>query len=344
MRMLDPDVLSFGYLLPTRDAVTLARPHAEPLLAAGELAESLGFDAVWAGDSPHARPRHDALLMLAALAARTQRVGLASGVLLAALRSPLLLAQAAATLDQIAAGRLVLGLGAGFPLPATENEFRVVGVPYAGRVGRLAETIAALRALWQAPGAPVSFSGRHIELHDVVLEPPPRRPGGPPIWLAGADEAAERRVGRLADGWLPYLPSAELYADGWARVQASAAEAERPAPLPGLYATVALDDSEAVAHERMRRYVERYYGVPVAAIQAIQATYAGSADGVRQWLERYVQAGARHIVLRAANDDFRSGLHEAARARDLLAGSVTGAGAPTGGHRQRQRQAMSADR
>jgi alkanesulfonate monooxygenase SsuD/methylene tetrahydromethanopterin reductase-like flavin-dependent oxidoreductase (luciferase family) len=344
MRMLDPDVLSFGYLLPTRDAVTLARPHAEPLLAAGELAESLGFDAVWAGDSRHARPRHDALLMLAALAARTQRVGLASGVLLAALRSPLLLAQAAATLDQIAAGRLVLGLGAGFPLPATENEFRVVGVPYAGRVGRLAETIAALRALWQAPGAPVSFSGRHIELHDVVLEPPPRRPGGPPIWLAGAGEAAERRVGRLADGWLPYLPSAELYADGWARVQASAAEAERPAPLPGLYATVALDDSEAVAHERMRRYVERYYGVPVAAIQAIQATYAGSADGVRQWLEGYVQAGARHIVLRAANDDFRSGLHEAARARDLLAGSVTGAGAPTGGHRQRQRQAMSADR
>jgi alkanesulfonate monooxygenase SsuD/methylene tetrahydromethanopterin reductase-like flavin-dependent oxidoreductase (luciferase family) len=316
--MLDPDALSFGYLLPTRDAVTLARPDAEPLLALGEQAEALGFDAVWVGDSPHARPRHDALLMLAALAARTQRIGLASGVLIAALRSPLLLAQAAATLDQIAAGRLVLGVGAGFPLPATENEFRVVGVPYAGRVGRLTEMIAALRSLWRAAGTPVNFSGRHVELHDVTLEPSPQRPGGPPIWLAGAGEAAERRVGRLADGWLPYLPSAELYAQGWARVQASAAEARRPAPLPGLYATVALDDSEAVAHERLRSYVERYYGMPIAAIQALQATYAGTPDGVRQWLDGYIQAGAKHIVLRAANHDFEHGLHQAAGAREQL--------------------------
>ena len=318
MRMLDPDALSFGYLLPTRDAVTLARPDAEPLLALGEQAEALGFDAVWVGDSPHARPRHDALLMLAALAARTQRIGLASGVLIAALRSPLLLAQAAATLDQISAGRLVLGLGAGFPLPATENEFRVVGVPYAGRIGRLAETIAVLRALWQTPGAPVNFSGRHIQLHDAVLEPAPKRPSGPPIWLAGAGEAAERRVGALADGWLPYLPSAELYAEGWDRVREAAAEAERDAPLPALYATVALDESEAVAHEQLRSYVERYYGVPVAAIQALQATYAGTPDGVRQWLDGYIRAGAKHIVLRAANDDFERGLHLAANARQQL--------------------------
>jgi alkanesulfonate monooxygenase SsuD/methylene tetrahydromethanopterin reductase-like flavin-dependent oxidoreductase (luciferase family) len=297
MRMLDPDALSFGYLLPTRDAVTLARPDAEPLLALGEQAEALGFDAVWVGDSPHARPRHDALLMLAALAARTQHIGLASGILIAALRSPLLLAQAAATLDQISAGRLVLGFGAGFPLPATENEFRIVGVPYAGRVGRLAETIAVLRALSQTPGAPVDFSGRHFQLHDAVLEPAPRRPGGPPIWLAGAGEAAERRVGRLADGWLPYLPTA---------------------PLPALYATVALDESEAVAHEQLRSYVERYYGVPVAAIQALQATCAGTPDGVRQWLDGYIRAGAKHIVLRAANDDFEHGLHLAASAREQL--------------------------
>jgi hypothetical protein len=61
--------------------------------------------------------------------------------------------------------------------------------------------------------------------------------------------------------------------------------------------------------------------VPVAAIQALQATYAGTPHGVCQWLEGYVQAGARHIVLRAANDDFERGLHLAASAREQLAGA-----------------------
>src|SRR6185312_9748329 len=124
--------------------------------------------------------------------------------LLGALRAPLLLAQAAATLDQISEGRLVLGLGAGFTYPETERQFKAVGVPYEGRVGRLTETIAAVRALWSAAGEPVSFDGRHLTLEQVALQPPPFNPGGPPVWLAGAGEAAERRVGRIADGWLPY--------------------------------------------------------------------------------------------------------------------------------------------
>ena len=109
--MLNAERLSFGYLLPTRDAVMFATPAAKPLLALGEQAEELGFEAIWAGDGPLARPRHDALLMLTALAARTERVTLATGVLLGALRPALLLAQAGATLDQISEGRFVMGLG-----------------------------------------------------------------------------------------------------------------------------------------------------------------------------------------------------------------------------------------
>ena len=62
MRILDPDAISMGYLLPTREAVTLGRPAAKPLLELGERAEALGFDAIWLGDGPLARSRHDALL------------------------------------------------------------------------------------------------------------------------------------------------------------------------------------------------------------------------------------------------------------------------------------------
>jgi alkanesulfonate monooxygenase SsuD/methylene tetrahydromethanopterin reductase-like flavin-dependent oxidoreductase (luciferase family) len=316
--MLTAERLTFGYLLPTRDATMLARPQAAPLLALGERAEALGFEGLWAGDGPLARPRHDALLMLTALAARTERIVLGTCVLIGALRPALLLAQAASTLDWIAEGRFVLGLGAGFPLAETERQFEAVGVPYAGRVGRLTETITALRLLWRGAGEPVALDGRHIRLSDVPLRPPPRTDGGPPLWLAGATEAAERRVGRIADGWLPYYPAPELYERGLERVRAAAEEAGRArSPVPGLYATVALDPSPARARERLASWVQAYYGRPVEQIASIQTMYAGTAAGMAQWLAGYIRAGARHVVLRVADVDAERGLERAAAAREL---------------------------
>lgn len=316
---LNADRLSVGYLLPTRDAVALGRPTARPLIGLGERAEALGFDAVWIGDGPLARPRHDPLSMIAALAARTTRIHLATGVLLAALRSPLLLAQAVATIDQIAEGRLLLGVGAGFPSAETERQFEAVGVAYPGRVGRMAETIAAIRALWTAPGEAVSYDGRYVTLSDVALEPPPHRAGGPPIWLAGAGEAAERRVGEVADGWLPYPPSAAIYAEGWQRVLEAAERAGRDhAPVAGLYVTVALDRHVAAARERLQVSIERYYQRPPELIGMIQALYSGTAEGLCEWLAPYVDAGARHIVLRVCDEDAERGLESAGEARALL--------------------------
>jgi alkanesulfonate monooxygenase SsuD/methylene tetrahydromethanopterin reductase-like flavin-dependent oxidoreductase (luciferase family) len=319
VRTLDANEISVGYLLPTRDAITLERPQAGPLLALGERAEMLGFEAIWVGDSPLARARHDALLMLAALAARTRRATLGTAVLLGALRPALLLAQAGATLDLIAEGRLILGLGAGFPYPDTERQFEAVGVPFAGRVGRLTETISAMRELWREAGEPVTAQGRHIALDGVGLRPAPYRPGGPPIWLAGAGEAAERRVGRIGDGWLPYPPTAEQYAQGWARVRAASQEAGRAeTPLPSLYATIALDASREHAQQRLRRNIERYYEQPLELMQSIQAMYAGTPEGLTDWLEPYVRAGARHLVLRVADEDAERGLESAGEGRRLL--------------------------
>jgi alkanesulfonate monooxygenase SsuD/methylene tetrahydromethanopterin reductase-like flavin-dependent oxidoreductase (luciferase family) len=324
VRTLDADRLSLGYLLPTRDAVTLHRPAGRPLIALGERAEALGFDAIWVGDSPLARARHDALTMLAALAARTERVVLATGVLLAALRPALLLAQAGATIDQLCEGRLLLGVGAGFPFPETERQFEAVGVPYRGRVTRMRETIEAIRMLWANPGESVSYSGAHVRLDEVALQPAPWREGGPPVWLAGAGEAAERRVGEIADGWLPYPPTPELYAEGWARVQGAAQAASRPGrPTPGLYATVALDASPERAQKRLEVNIERYYSLPVELVGQVQAMYAGTPEGLTSWLASYIDAGARHIVLRVSDENAERGLETAGEALELLRGKST---------------------
>ena len=100
-----------GYLLPTRERVMEGRPQAGPLLDLAARAEGLGFDSVWVGDSLLARPRHDPLTLLAAVAARTWKVQLGTAVFLPALRNPVVLAHQLATLDQISEGRLVLGAG-----------------------------------------------------------------------------------------------------------------------------------------------------------------------------------------------------------------------------------------
>jgi probable F420-dependent oxidoreductase len=297
--------VSYGYLLRTKGA------EIPTLLDLGARAEELGFDAVWVADSPLVYGQADPLTFLAALAARTERITLGTGVLLAGLREPVLLAHALATLDQIARGRLVAGVGSGFAAPETERMFAAVGVPFETRVGRLTEMVAATRALWAARGEPVSFSGRHVTFEDVRLAPAPHSPGGPPIWFAGAGESAERRAGRLGDGWLPYIPTAAGYAQAWERVQAGAATTDRPAPpTPALYLTVSLDSSEARARERMRETLEAWYGYPLEVLSSLQALYTGTPEGLHDHLAPYLAAGARHIVIRVADNDYRRGLEQ----------------------------------
>jgi alkanesulfonate monooxygenase SsuD/methylene tetrahydromethanopterin reductase-like flavin-dependent oxidoreductase (luciferase family) len=222
-----------------------------------------------------------------------------TAVLLGAMRPPAVLAHAVASLDRIAGGRLILGLGAGFPYPGTEAEFRAVGVPFRERVGRLVEAAEICRLLWADDG-PVTQEGRYWRLEDVELLPKPQRSGGPPLWLAGGTEKALRRTGRLFDGWLPYPPTPEDYASGWESVRAAAAEAGRPdgAVTPGLYVTVNLDDDEARARAELDRYANAYYGVGLDVISQLQAFRGGSVEACAEWLARYVEAGARHVILR----------------------------------------------
>ena len=209
--------LKVGFLLPTRDWIVLGDREPSALIEQARLAEDLGFDSVWAGDSPVTRPRADPLMLLSAVAAVTERVTLGTAVLLPALRHPILLAHQLATLDRISDGRLIAGMGAGFPHPNTEAQFDALGIEFKRRVSRTEESIDVMRQLWA--GAAVSYQGTHFDFRDVTLEPKPAQAGGPPIWLAGSGAAALRRVGRLADGWLPYPPTSQTYADEWSVVQ-----------------------------------------------------------------------------------------------------------------------------
>jgi probable F420-dependent oxidoreductase len=158
-----------------------------------------------AGDERASIP--DPLVWLAYVAALTQRIRLATGVLILPERNPVLLAKELATLDVLSGGRVICGIGIGW----LEEEFAAIGVPFADRAARAVEAIGALRALWSDDE---TFEGERFRFHQARSNPKPLQPGGIPIVVGGHTKAAARRAGRYADGFFPAgLEVAELLAE-----------------------------------------------------------------------------------------------------------------------------------
>jgi alkanesulfonate monooxygenase SsuD/methylene tetrahydromethanopterin reductase-like flavin-dependent oxidoreductase (luciferase family) len=269
-----------GLMLPSRETAMTGRHDARGLVEFAKASEEAGFDSVWVGDSLLARTRAEPLSVLSAVAAVTTRLALGTAALIGPLRHPLLAAAQAATVDQLSAGRLILGLGSGAPLPESRREFDAVGMPFAGRGARLDKTVTLWRETWSGQG----------EFAEAL---PPARLGGPPVWLAGGDTTKViERVAATYDGWLPYLPDVNAYARAWDRIRAQAVREVTPA----LYATVNLSGARAGAE--LDEYLRAYYGQPLDVMRHVQAICGGTVDECLDWLARYVDAGARHLILR----------------------------------------------
>jgi len=308
--------VKFGYLLPTRERIMAGEHETRSVLTLARKAEAMGFDSLWIGDSVTAKPRHDALSMLAAIAAVTERAEIGTAVLLPMLRNPVLLAQQAATVDRISEGRLILGLGTARDVPTIRREFEAASVPFEKRIGRMLEGVRYMRALWQ--GGPLNWpsddpspregDGRW-QAEGIEIAPlpeiTPARPSGPPLWSGGAAYGALKRAGRYFDGWFPSGPSdPEVYGQNWAKVQAYAAEAGRdPAAItPAMYLTLAIDENPARAETALNTYLEAYYNQPAAHLRAHQATFAGTPEAAADWVRGFVEAGARHLCIRPVGD------------------------------------------
>jgi alkanesulfonate monooxygenase SsuD/methylene tetrahydromethanopterin reductase-like flavin-dependent oxidoreductase (luciferase family) len=168
-------------MAPVRVGIQLPEVEREvrwpEYLAMAQAAEAVGFDSIWVGDHLLYRGDDggetgpwDAWTLLAALAARTERVQLGPLVACTAFHPPGLIARMAATLAEVSGGRFVLGLGAGW----NKEEFRAFGLPYDHRVSRFEESFTIIRRL--LAGERVTLDGRHVQAQDAVLLPAPPAP------------------------------------------------------------------------------------------------------------------------------------------------------------------------
>lgn len=184
--------------------MTQAGKSWDRILGEFQQAEELGFDTVWLHDhlidpvAGESRSFHEAWTLLAALAARTSRIRLGILVTSNTFRHPALLAKEAVVVDHVSAGRLILGLGAGW----NEEENRRYGFefpPAAERVDRLEEAVQILHSLMSTPRT--TFEGRHYRLLDAPLEPGPVQQPRIPILIAAHRPRMLRIAARYADQW-----------------------------------------------------------------------------------------------------------------------------------------------
>ena len=302
-----------GVFVPTTKAQWTEGTDPREVVAFGDEAERLGYDSLWVTDSL-LTPRLEALTALAALATATERVTLGTGALLPALRPPVTAAQTIASVDLLSGGRLVLGVGAGFPGRFGRPVYAMAGTPWAHRFTRLDETVRLWRRLWTGEG-PVSFHGEVLHFDDIVPATPAFRPQGPPIWLAGATPAALARAGRLYDGWLPYPPRPGDYGAGVAAIRDAAAAAGRSGTpfTPALFVNVLLTGAADGGRAGLDAYARATYGRPVEEMEQIQANAAGTPEAVLDKLGRYLDQGARHLVVRLAALDIEGQLAQLRR-------------------------------
>jgi probable F420-dependent oxidoreductase len=280
-----------------------------------ERAEALGFDSIWLGEH-HNHPLlyPTPLIGLAAIASRTRRLRLGTGVLLLPLYHPLAVAEEGAMVDMISGGRLILGLGAGY----APEEFSAFGIPIRERGRRLEEGATLVRRLWTEEH--VTHEGRYYRVSDVTLGPRPVQQPRPPIWFAGWVEPAIRRAARLGDAWLGG-PSARLDELGecvriFRETRQEAAPA-RPTPDMALmrYVFVAdgLKQAYATVGDAMLRIFETtYFRWPHPVVKRPPGTLTiqelardrfilGSPAQCIEQVERFRQAlGLTHLICRFA--------------------------------------------
>ena len=240
-------------------------PPASKAIEFAQQAEADGFDAIWwpwhlMGWVPDAvwnedftelanfqsNPHlfFDPLIMMGAAGAATERIRVGVCVTDTIHRHPAMLAQESLTVDHLARGRSILGLGSGERMNVTPY-----GLEWEKPVGRLEEAIKVLRLLWEADG-PVSFEGKFFRLENAVIGLDPYEGRTPPIWLAAHGPRMLRITGRLADGWLPTNMPPETYAEklGAIRESAEAAGRDPDAITPSMLAyVICAPDEETLA-------------------------------------------------------------------------------------------------
>lgn len=299
-------------------------------------ARDAGWDSVWFGQHflPEGMTMLQPLPYLARLAPEAGDMRLGLGILLLALLNPVEVAEAVATLDVIARGRLIFGVGLGY----RDAESDAFGISRSGRLRRFVENLRIVRALWTGDDVDVDLPW--CRLQAVTLTTRPVQRPHPPIWMAANGDAAVRRAARLADTWLmnPHAAWATIYQQNdLYREARAAAGLPQPEEWPLIREVYCARDRQA-ALELAGPYLDRKYqvygqwgqdkalpgdesfAVPFESLSRERFVLGSPDDCVRELLPWRDKLGVNHFIFRTHWSGMP--LESALQSMDLLSREV----------------------
>src|ERR1700730_5924483 len=269
-------------------------PDPQELMAYAINAEELGFDSVWVWDHIFLGcdppfPVIDSLTLLSAVATRTTRIKLGTGVLVLPLRNPVVLAKELSSLDWIAGGRLLLGMASGW----YKREFDAVGVPFNERGRIMDRNLEILHRLCTGGRVNGEYPPHRLRVSNM-----PPKPSRLPVMLIGGYVDRVLKRAALNGGWLTYFYTPSGFAKSWAKVRAFAEEVGKdPASL--LHAnqlTIYIGTSRASVEEPMMEWLGQEWDYAAWSDSTKEAAIFGTVDECVAQLQAQLAVGVQQLI------------------------------------------------
>ena len=274
-------------------------------------AEALGFDSVWTWDhlllgSRRVFPVLDSLTTLASIGALTSKIKLGTGVLILALRNPLVVAKVLSTIQYMTKGRLVIGSASGW----YEREFRATGTDFKRRGKIYEERFKLVQKLVNETD--VNYESSSILLEHATLEP--RSAERIPMLMGGYSDSVLSRAGRISDGWISYYYTPTDYHESWSKVESAAKDAGRDRNSLKRMNIVPLSIASTFeeADRMVKDFTSRYMDLPKNSKCTVESSVRGTIKECLEQVQEYAKAGVQDLIFIPCNYDI-SVVEKAAR-------------------------------
>jgi probable F420-dependent oxidoreductase len=272
-------------------------PDVGALIDYGIRMEQLGFDSLWAWDhvllgvQPNF-PIIESLTLLTAIAARTKKIKLGTGILVLPMRNPVILAKQLGSMDLLSNGRLIMGLASGW----YKREFDAVGIPFEKRGKIMDENLDILKRFWTEDM--VKGEWMYHKIPAGVMYPKPEQKPHPPLLIGGYVDRVLQRAAVTGDGWLTYFYRPESFAKSWAKIRGFAKDAGKDPDklLNASQLPIRIGKSRAAVESEMMEWLGKEWDYASWSESTKDSAILGTVDECVEQLKAHLAVGTQKII------------------------------------------------